>query len=365
MKPDLHSKPFDETTKAKLAIFKDYLVEWLPVFTKAKNIYWKRINIYDFFAGPGYDSDGHKGTPIIILDELRNHYDAIERNNLDVHINLNEFDSDKNELLKKNTLLSEEEIPYSIRVEQKDFRVFFEEEFAIMGNPGTANLIFLDQYGIKHITEDIFKKIIRLKRTDFLFFISSSTIYRFAEHPSVVQYIKIPSVELNRTPYHKIHTLVLDYFKSLIPKGHEYFLSSFSLKKGANIYGLIFGSGHHLGIEKFINTCWKLDPERGLANYDIDGDNILADQIDLFTNEVKKPKRIEVFERELERKILDREIKTDRELYMFMILGGFKESHVKTVIKKMIENNKLAKSKLTLNNKSVKTDYIPIKLQLL
>ena len=34
---------------------------------------------------------------------------------------------------------------------------------------------FLDQYGIKHITEDVFNKIINLKQTDFLFFISSVT----------------------------------------------------------------------------------------------------------------------------------------------------------------------------------------------
>ncbi len=36
MERDLHNKSFDEGTKAKLAIFRDYLREWLPVFIKKK-----------------------------------------------------------------------------------------------------------------------------------------------------------------------------------------------------------------------------------------------------------------------------------------------------------------------------------------
>ncbi|MBC7382802.1 MAG: three-Cys-motif partner protein TcmP [Bacteroidia bacterium] len=180
MKQDLHSKPFDETTKAKLAIFNDYLIEWLPVFTKRKDIIWKIINIYDFFAGPGFDSEGNKGTPILILNELKNHFDAIEQNRLEVNLYFNEFDESKNTDLKKNVLDNDGFLPYNVRIEKLDFKLAFDKEFSKMAQQGQANLIFLDQYGIKHITTDIFKKIINLKQTDFLFFISSSTIKRLS-----------------------------------------------------------------------------------------------------------------------------------------------------------------------------------------
>lgn len=359
MKPNLHSKPFDETTKAKLAIFKDYLIEWLPVFTKARTIYWPNINIYDFFAGPGYDSMGTKGTPLIILDELKNHYEAIEKNKLNVNLYFNEFDDEKKAKLVQNALSDENYLPFSIRIDGLEFRDSFEKEFLKMGLKGNANLIFLDQYGIKHITDDVFKRIIKLKQTDFLFFISSSTVYRFAQHPSVLQYINIPLNEVMNTPYHKIHNLVLEYFKSLVPEQMQYYLSSFSLKKGSNIYGLIFGSGNVLGIEKFINTCWKLDPERGQANYDIDSEDINANQLDIFTNNLRKPKRLELFENEIEHKILTKELNSEKDVYMFMILNGFKATHVKPVIKKLIESQRIEKCSLTLTNHVTRVGYTP------
>lgn len=74
---NLHSKPFDEGTLIKLDLFRFYVREWLPVFISAKKIYWKTLNIYDFFAGPGKDVDGKKGTPLIILEELEPYYGEI------------------------------------------------------------------------------------------------------------------------------------------------------------------------------------------------------------------------------------------------------------------------------------------------
>lgn len=81
MARDIHKAPFDEGTKAKLSIFQDYLKEWLPVFLAKKEIYWNTINVFDFFAGPGSDSKGNKGTPLIILEELTPYIDNIIEKN--------------------------------------------------------------------------------------------------------------------------------------------------------------------------------------------------------------------------------------------------------------------------------------------
>jgi len=50
MAKDIHKEPFQESTIAKLAIFRDYLKEWLPVFLAPNTVYWNKINIFDFFA---------------------------------------------------------------------------------------------------------------------------------------------------------------------------------------------------------------------------------------------------------------------------------------------------------------------------
>ena len=185
MTKDLHSKPFDEGTLAKLAIFKGYLKEWLPVFLAARVVRSKHINIFDFFAGPGEDPNQVKGSPLIIVDELSPYADQIKSKQLSVTVWLNEYDVSKYKVLRANVESHRSEaLPYKIEVLHKDFPVAFEELYPTMSVPGTANLLFLDQYGVCHITEDVFARITSLQRTDILFFISSSTIRRFADHPA-------------------------------------------------------------------------------------------------------------------------------------------------------------------------------------
>jgi three-Cys-motif partner protein len=365
MSRDIHKKPFDEGTKAKLAIFRDYLREWLPVFIAKKEIYWNTINIFDFFSGPGSDGFGNNGTPLIILDELQPHFENIISKKLNVNLYFNEYDKQKYETLKSTIIQEEEDLhPYSIEIDNLDFKIAFENKFPKMGNKGNTNLLFLDQTGVKHINEEIFTKITNLKQTDFLFFISSSTIKRFAEHPSISQHIKLDAQEIEKTPYHKIHRLVLEYYKSLIPPNKEYYLASFSLKKNAGLYGLIFGSGHVLGIEKFLTTCWNIDPDRGEANFDIDDDKIQKGQFDLFTNEVKKPKKVDLFEKELREYILNGTLSNDKLIYLFTITNGFLPSHCKKIITQLTKENKIQKSNFNLSTKICKLNSIitPVKL---
>ena len=68
MTRDIHSKSFDDGTLIKLELFKLYLHSWIPVFIEKHE---KRIEIHDFFAGEGTDSEGTWGSPLIILDALK------------------------------------------------------------------------------------------------------------------------------------------------------------------------------------------------------------------------------------------------------------------------------------------------------
>ena len=68
------------------------------------------------------------------------------------------------------------------------------------------------------------------------------------------------------------HRLLAEYYRSLIPENIEYYLYSFTIKKGSNYYGLIFGSSHSLGMEKFLRVCWKYDIYSGDSNCNLDDD---------------------------------------------------------------------------------------------
>src|SRR6185312_3391970 len=240
---------------------------------------------------------------------------------------------------------------FNFEITNLDFKTSYDKWYPNLNQNDCANLIFFDQNGIKHINESVFKEIIKLKHTDFLFFVSSAHARRFCEHKSISKYLKLDKAEIQKTPYYHIHRLIQDYYKNLIPLEEEYYLGRFSLRKGrGNIYGLIFGSGHVLGIEKFLKACWKIDPERGEANYDIDKDEIVPGQIDMFTGEVDKPKKKEEFEINLEKLLLLETLCTDKAIYLHSITNGFLASHASDVIKKMQKEKRIKQFKGNLSS---------------
>jgi hypothetical protein len=162
--------------------------------------------------------------------------------------------------------------------------------------------------------------------------------------------------------YHNIHRLVTETYRSYtqnLPK--KYYISNFSLKKGSNIYGLIFGSNHILGLEKFLEVAWKLDPKIGEANYDIDKDNYTENAPTLFS-EYNVRKKEKQFEEDIKKKILDTPHMTDKELYYFCIENGFLERHLKKALKALGQELNL---KLLYNpkGKPYKKDFVPSRLR--
>jgi len=343
MAKNLHKQAFDEGTKVKLSLYANYIKEWLPVFLADSKPKCNVINIFDFFSGPGMDINNTKGSPLITIDLLYPYFENISKNNLTVKLYFNDKQQSKIKQLEKNISQLDIDLkPFKIIYSSDEFENIFWQYLPLMAKSKTANFLFLDQNGIKHVTDKIFKEIIKLSATDFLFFISSSTLYRFNESPEIKKYIDISLKQISASNYVHIHRNVLEYYRSLIPKGKEYYLSPFSIKKGANIYGLIFGTSHLLGIDKFIKQCWKIDTQTGDSNFDIDSDKINTSQLSLF-GDTPRPKRIKMFEDELTNAILEQKIRTNKEIYIFTCNNGFKAEHARTVIKDMIRDGKIPK----------------------
>jgi hypothetical protein len=204
----------------------------------------------------------------------------------------------------------------------------------------SANFLFLDQNGIKQITEEVFVRLISLKQTDFLFFISSSYIKRFSEVEEFKKYLRITKQDIEKESYYRIHRVILDYYRSKIPKEQSYFLAPFSIRKSSGIYGLIFGTNHTLGIEKFLSVCWKHDRLTGEANFDIDDERINIRQPGLF-EEYNVPSKRQVFEKSLRDKILNLELITDLEVYLYSLNEGFLVKDANKVLKDLNKENKI------------------------
>ena len=335
---DLFEKPFDDGTIDKLQIFEDYFKEWLPVFISRQEIIWHEIQIFDFFAGVGKDVNGVLGSPMRILATLNKNKELILKSKVKIKVIINEFDKDKFELLEQNLNSILDKSICTLELYKDDFIKVFNLYFDSM--KPTANFLFLDQNGIKQITEEVFGKLISLKQTDFLFFISSSYIKRFSEVEEFKKYLKITKQDLENKSYYHIHRVVLEYYRSKIPTQKKYFLAPFSIKKPSGIYGLIFGTNHTLGIEKFLHVCWKHDKLTGEANFDIDNEKIDINNLGLFA-EYNVPTKKQIFDNTLKEKIINGQLKTDITVYLFTLNEGFLLKDANVILRELQKSGKI------------------------
>jgi three-Cys-motif partner protein len=359
MATDIHSKVFDEGTQIKLYILREYLKEWLPVFISGRQVHWNKIFIYDFFAGEGSDVIGNNGSPLIILDELKSYCEEIKNKKLDIKVVFNEFEKGKSEKLQKQCaelikscrIVSGDHCPnittdmcvFKLLITNHDFKNFFSDIYPIMeAAKDYPRFMFLDQYGVKHITDEVLHMLSGLKRTDFIFFISSSFARRFIDNPEFSKYLKLTRQDFDTSkPYH-CHRVIYNYYKSLINSSSDLVLAPFSIKKNQNVYGLIFGTHHTLGMEKFLNICWKINPQTGDANFDIDHEYINPNEPTLF-QEFNVPTKLQLFEHDLKTKIMMKELQSNHAIYVYTLESGFLPKHANTVINELKNNGKILK----------------------
>lgn len=348
MAKNINKTIFDEATKLKLKLFGESFEEWLPVFNH--DIYTKDIYIFDFFAGSGKDLENNLGSPLILLDRAKG-TDRKYCLNAKKKINFffNDDKKDKSEELKQNVDQYIEQCKqkndckdciYSCCIENSTFQDFFSHPKVsdIFKNKDYGKFVLLDQYGFSQIDETIFRQLISYPKTDFIFFISSSFISRFREHPNTKKYIDTSRIDFDKIKPNEVHRAVANYFRDLIPIGKEHYLHHFSIRKEenkGNYYGLIFGSNHTLGMEKFLKTCWKNDQLSGEANYNIDN-NFEQGTLFFTPNSNIKKENVSTL---IEKQILDGKISENITGMKFAMQNGCEPKLFTDIIKKLEKDN--------------------------
>jgi len=281
MAKNINKKAYTKETLLKLDIFRECFREWFPVFLHSRFI--SKIFIYDLFAGSGSDSEGTFGSPLILLEEARGdkrqYCEYFRSSEQKIAFAFNELQKRKAKTLeskvndffescKLNCQIGNCPFENSRYFKHEDFQDIFQSETFnnILANSNYGKFILIDQYGFKQVDDDVFKKLSNSPKTDFIFFITSSTIHRFEESDVVKKYLKDKKVAFDEGKTKECHRIMANYFKSLIPNSKEYYLHHFTIQNQSNYYGLIFGSNHSFGMEKFLKVCWKYDPLAGESN---------------------------------------------------------------------------------------------------
>jgi three-Cys-motif partner protein len=328
---NFHDKPYDAGTLAKLRIFELYAQEWIPVFLSQAEPKFEEVHIFDFFSGPGTDSLGIYGSPLRMLNQFRRY----QRDGLagwgKVRIVAHLFDSDRRKIDRLASILQEEEwkIP-GVQIDLKllAFSDALNAQQAVLANPRFAKLLIIDQCGVDEVSDEIFKRLVSLPTTDFIFFLSSSTLHRFHDNPAIKQKIQKPEDSYD------VHREAFEYYRKLVPIGDQVFLGRFSIKKRSNIYGLIFGSRHPLGIHKFLQVAWANDEIAGEANFDIERENIAPNEL-VLPLDVMRPNKIREFEAELEEALRAGNMQSEADVIRFCIEAGMTGQHSAPLLKKL------------------------------
>lgn len=352
MAKNINGDRFPEETKLKLEIFSACFREWFPVFIY--NQYIREIRIYDFFAGSGKDTEGCFGSPLILLNEAKGenckYCHQIRESGKPTYFTFNEKEKSKQGMLIEN--VKEHMKNCSSQNCQTDRCIYnydnfrqieFKEAFndkdfqRILNNKGYGKFILLDQYGFSQVDESIFQQLVNAPKTDFIFFISSSFIRRFKEHPSTKQYISTERIAFNEAEPKECHRQIAQYYRELIPTGKEYYLHHFTIRKGTNYWGLIFGTNHTLGMEKFLKVCWGKDRLSGESNFNINND---FPKDTLFHNENETVKK-QIIESDIRSKILSGEIPDNQTGLKYALKNGCLPELFTSVVKALETEGKV------------------------
>jgi three-Cys-motif partner protein len=329
---DLYEKPFDESTITKLEIFENYAEEWLPTFVMSGH---KEIWIFDFFAGTGYDKKGVAGSPIRILQQIKNQIGNVFKKGTKINVCFNEFDKSKYALLEESCqqFLSDnpelERAKVNIVYRDKDFAEIFPN--AIKTIKEYPSLVYLDQNGMKFMADKYIDDLEKTSTTDFLYFLSSSYFLRFGKTDAFQSNMKIDIEKARKNPYRYIHKSILDQLREKLPQNTKLSLYPFTIKKNANVYGIIFGATHPRAVDKFLKTAWDKNNINGEANFDID-DEINECRPTLFGT---KPTKIGSFRQNIRQEILSGRIKTNKDAYNYTIRQGHISAHATDEISTM------------------------------
>ncbi|MEP2026846.1 MAG: three-Cys-motif partner protein TcmP [Reichenbachiella sp.] len=341
---NIHEEPFDRGTITKLEIFQDYAQAWIPTFVMQS--YVKEIHIFDFFSGPGYDCNEVPGSPIRILKKINEHLGQILKTRTNIVLHFNEFEPKlksqrKFEMLKENCLNFVHENPkfkyfLDINFYNKNAEELFFELLPLITK--YPSLVYLDQNGVKFISKEYVDELDNIKKSDFLYFVSSSFFKRYGKTEEFKKALEIDINELESEQYCNMHRLVVSNIKSRLPINSELKLFPFSIKKNSNIYGIIFGSKNYAAVDKFLSIAWKRNELNGEADFDIDEDSGKG-QLNIFGS--KDLTKKEKFQIDLEGLILKSKDISNKDVLIYTYENGHIPAHAVEVLKKLKSEKKI------------------------
>lgn len=335
----------EEHSKVKVSFYGKYLDLYLTVLINAQSI--KAINIYDLFCGVGiYDGDGSKGSPVVAMERIK---EQLKRHwkNKDKPIRLLINDGNKERVgIAKRYIENHCNDKCTFSAYNLDAKKIFPLVIDDIKNKKDENhLVFIDPHGYKEIYKNDIVNIMEAGKSEILIFLPIHQMYQFSKGT-----MKPDTKSSDRNPLKRfIKEFELNYTAESPKKYIEHVEKSFSFEKkyytthfrlratsSNNMYALFFITKNLKGLEKAIETKWKLDELCGKGFEK-------KVNLSLFNEEDKEEEKENcLYDLELELKKYLSIQRTNGELYQFTLENGFLLKHTNAILKQLQKDNKLS-----------------------
>ena len=326
-----------EHSEAKLKLYDTYLAKYLNIL--ARTPYVEQIFIFDLLCGEGIYEKGEKGSPIMALETIKDHYFSNNQSCPNITIWFNDIGQSEIEhgVSKIDRVKRFGEKIYrpqnvNVKYRQEDYQDLYPKAVQLANNTYRAKgLFFIDPYGYKAIKPEDIRNMLEGNNTEVLLWLPASFMYRFANTVTRSDFkggepLKEFIIALfGKNP--PLFKSVYDFIEQITGSFRAYlreleiFVDTFTLERGGgNVYCLFFFTSHIKGYETMLATKWEMDKNRG-KGHSLDKSQSFSEiQLSGY------PQKLKSF-------IASAEFRKNDEIYKFGLKNGFLPKHTNQIIK--------------------------------
>jgi three-Cys-motif partner protein len=355
-----------EHSEAKVKLYGRYLSIYLNVLHRAQFV--KRIFIFDLFCGEGIYENKAKGSPIIALERIRDHYFGNQNSCPDITVwfndnGMSDIEKGVSKVDRVKKIAATIFKPANVKVDfrKENYEDIYPKAIELVAQTKDAKgLFFIDPFGYKSIKPDDIRKMLESGKTEVFLWLPIAQMYRFADSALRSGF---PGSEPLKAFLNELFGKMIpdfesahDFIEQLKARFRVYlkdlnaFVDTFILEREGspnNVYCLFFFTRNVRGYEKMLEAKWKVDPIHG-KGYSVEKTFSLFDEIELSGY----PQKLLAF-------ISSADYRTNSELYLFGLENGFLPKHTKEVLDKWRKpGTKFKFEVISLDNKPVRGYYI-------
>ncbi|MXW42286.1 MAG: three-Cys-motif partner protein TcmP [Acidimicrobiia bacterium] len=282
-------------TAAKHDLLRHYLKAWYPILGKSS----KRVVFLDGFAGPGIYEGGQSGSPIIAINTLLKHSHFHNLNSCEFVFLFIEKDAQRVQQLK-DELNKLDPLPSNISI--NTFQGEFQNVIGnILSHPTkektslAPTLAFIDPFGFSEVPMDIIQQFLSARKYELIMILMVDHLNRFKSYKPVQSRLETLYGTTNfddvKTASNAIPVLVNKYKNQLKKVARFSYTLDFQIKRtdGHNAYYIVYATHNIMGVKKFKDAMWNIDPAMGQLFSDLHWNQIpLFTGPDVDTTELKQ-----------------------------------------------------------------------------